>query len=100
VAAGLLDEDRQARILHVQVHPDWRNQYWGSHLVLRLREELKSLGADNISVEADLRDRASVAFWAAQGWQPVRRTLSQTEFPSFGGFVRQTWAVIKGNKRK
>ena len=99
-AAGLLEEDHQARILHVQVCPDWRNQYWGSHLVLALQGELKARGANSVSVEADLQDRTSISFWAAQGWQPVRRTLAQAGFPTFGGFVRQGWAVIKRNKHK
>jgi len=95
-AVGLLDDNDQAHILHVQVHPDWRNQYWGSRMVFALQEELKVLGADNVSIETDLRDRTSVAFWAAQGWRPVRRTFSQAEFPTLGGFIRQGWALFRG----
>ena len=96
---GMLVEKDQARILRVQVHPDWRNQYWGSRLMLALQEELKSLGANNLSVETDLQNRTSIAFWAVQGWQPVRRTLIQAEFPSLGGFIRQSWSVLRGNEQ-
>jgi N-acetylglutamate synthase-like GNAT family acetyltransferase len=99
-AAGLLDEDHQARILHVQVHPDWRNQYWGSYLVLALQEELKSGGASSVKVETNLQDRTSVAFWATQGWRPAKRTLAQAEFPTFSKFIRQSWEVILGNIHK
>ena len=97
-AVGLHGENGQAHILCVQVHHAWRDQYWGSRLVLALRSELEILGTRSINIETELRDRASVAFWAAQGWQPITRTLTQGEFPSLGGLIRQSWAVLRGKE--
>lgn len=97
-AAGLPGENDRAYVSCVYVHPDWRNQYWGGRLVAALRAELELGGALELSVEADLRDRAGVAFWAAQGWRPVRRTLTQADFPSFGGVLRRSWALLRGKE--
>lgn len=97
-AAGLPGEKGKARILGVQVRTAWRNQYWGSRLVSALRDELEILGVRTISIETDLQERASVAFWAAQGWQPTRRTFTQAGFPSLGGLMRQSWAILRGKE--
>jgi GNAT superfamily N-acetyltransferase len=95
-AVGVTKDQTEGEIICVYVQPDWRRQYWGSRLVLALKEALKEHGVETITVQVDTNDREANPFWAAQGWQPTRKTYAQARFPSPKSLLQQMWATVRG----
>lgn len=78
VAAAELQDDESAHLLALAVVPAWRRQYWGSELLLALRQACQARGVKSLEARTVTGNNACTQFFSAQQWAPVAKILRQT----------------------
>jgi len=94
-ATGSVNEQNIATLDGVFVVPGWRRQYWGSTLIVALREHFESQGVSDVRTVLLTEEKRRAAFLRNIFWRPRAQILTPAEFPNFGSMLKKGWRNLR-----
>ncbi|MGK7907148.1 MAG: ribosomal protein S18-alanine N-acetyltransferase [Synechococcus sp.] len=92
--AALWAIGQEAHIIALGVHPDWRRQGIGEHLVQRLLDEAKTQHLNWATLEVRESNQAAIALYQSQGFETVGKRKRYYSNPEEDGLI--LWKRLEG----
>jgi membrane protease YdiL (CAAX protease family)/GNAT superfamily N-acetyltransferase len=93
-AAGRMTGETKGRVSTIFVDSAWRRRYWGSDLLVALREELRARGAETIRTQVDVENKTARRFLVSRLWTERQIVFQWPPKPRTLPGWRELWEKI------